>query len=98
MAEFNICRRQLQAEGEPVRYCTGRITKANALDWCDKCREHLPFWPTGNAVEDPALSKPGAAKKPLSAWDRKTGEGQEHLGPRGIESFVKMDEFTEAGS
>jgi len=30
------------------------------------------------------------------AFNRKTGEGQEHLGPRGIETFVKADEFSEA--
>ena len=86
MAEFNICRRQLNDEGEAVKYCTGRINKANALDWCDKCRERLPFWPAGESVAKP---------KHHAAFDRKTGEGQEHLGPRGITSYVKTEDFQE---
>lgn len=86
----NFCRREIQKGDEPVKYCDKAVRRVNALDWCQDCRDaRLPIWPTGEPIEKP---------KHHAAFDRKTGEGQEHLGPRGIESFVKTDEFTEAGS
>lgn len=67
MESPRLCRREVQKEGEAVRYCNKPIERVNALCWCPGCRQRLPIWPTGDSVEDPALSKPGAAPAPLTA-------------------------------
>lgn len=84
----NFCRREIQKDGEPVKTCDKAIRRVNPLDWCQDCRARLPFWPTGDA--------PAEKPEHHDAFNHKTREGQEHLGPRGIETFVKADEFSEA--
>lgn len=44
MNAINYCRREITA-GESSRLCMNRIAKTNVLEWCEPCRERLPFWP-----------------------------------------------------
>jgi hypothetical protein len=64
---FKLCRREpIEKENSPVKFCAKPIDKPNANNWCAECRKRLPYWPTGKSVEDPALTKPGAAPAPLT--------------------------------
>lgn len=45
----NYCRRE--KAGKP---CGAPIRRANPLDWCDGCRERLPFWPTLDKLDEAA--------------------------------------------
>lgn len=53
---FKLCRREpVEKEGQAVVYCAKPIKTPNASNWCDECRQRLPFWPAGDAVEPVAL-------------------------------------------
>ncbi len=60
--ETNYCRREryvtatTSTESRTIAIpCGKKITRANALNWCEACREKLPFWPVEHGLIGPAV-------------------------------------------
>lgn len=50
---INYCRRETYNErGDVAKVCMKPITKVNALNWCQECRERLPLWPRDEVKEE----------------------------------------------
>jgi hypothetical protein len=48
-AEYKLCRREVTRPSGDVGPHNATITKKNALNWCEACRERLPLWPKDEA-------------------------------------------------
>lgn len=51
--EVKYCRREVSVMNPDNTWtpkpCGDRISKKNALNWCDGCRARLPLWPADSA-------------------------------------------------
>ncbi len=77
--KFNVWRDPVP---KPVDYLSPHCTNAN----CSWCKERA------RRKREAATRALEATLQPGMFWDRKTGTGQEHLGPPGLRSYVKSAE------